>query len=493
LGRVGQRFVAFGAALLVLVQVTEAASAGSPAAPLTFSYGRFGETTIYRPGAKPTGVTLFISGDGGWNLGVVDMARHLVDLGSVVVGIDVRHYRDQVNRGGTPCQDFGADFENLSHAVQQRLGLDDYWLPVLVGYSSGATLAYAVAVQSPKGTYAGVLSLGFCPDLDLRQPICPGAGLRYEFDRAPRSDAGPSDPGPVKGVIFQPAGSNTTPWFALQGDVDQVCAPAATREFVAQTGAATLVSLPKVGHGYSVERNWLPQFVASYRSVANSSQTRPTLVHTEDLPLVEVPAQDAAGPSLSEVFVVLLTGDGGWAGIDQDVAGELARRGVPVVALNSLKYFWKAREPQRAAHDLERVIDGYGAHWGRREVLLIGYSFGADALPFLFSRLDPRIRREVRGVALLGLGADASFEIHVGNWIAGRGTQESPTVPEIKRISDTRVLCVYGRDERDSPCPALQGSGVSVVALDGGHHFGGDYGSLARQIIDFAENGARKR
>jgi type IV secretory pathway VirJ component len=126
-------------------------------------------------------------------------------------------------------------------------------------------------------------------------------------------------------------------------------------------------------------------------------------------------------------------------------------------------------------------------------VLLIGYSFGADALPFLYSRLDPRIRREVRGVALLGLGADASFEIHVGNWIAGRGTQGSPTVPEIKRISDTRVLCVYGRDERDSPCPALQGSGVSVVALDGGHHFGGDYGSLARQIIDFAESGAPKR
>jgi type IV secretory pathway VirJ component len=105
-------------------------------------------------------VTLFISGDGGWNLGVVGMAEHLVDLGSVVVGIDVRHYRDQVNRDGPGCQYFGGDFEDLSHTVQQRLGLDQYLLPVLAGYSSGATLAYAVAVQSPKGTYAGALSLG---------------------------------------------------------------------------------------------------------------------------------------------------------------------------------------------------------------------------------------------------------------------------------------------------------------------------------------------
>ena len=74
----------FVVALFVFVQVAGAASADPATAPLTFPYGRFGETTIYRPVAKPTGVTLFISGDGGWILGVVDMARHLVELGSVV-------------------------------------------------------------------------------------------------------------------------------------------------------------------------------------------------------------------------------------------------------------------------------------------------------------------------------------------------------------------------------------------------------------------------
>ena len=152
MGRNGRRFVVLGAFLLGISHTAAGASGDPATAPLTFPYGRFGETTIYRPAAKPTGVTIFISGDGGWNLGVVDMAQHLVELGSVVIGIDIRHYRDQVNRGGAACQDFSGDFENLSHAVQQRLGLDEYWLPVLVGYSSGATLAYAVAVQSPKGT-----------------------------------------------------------------------------------------------------------------------------------------------------------------------------------------------------------------------------------------------------------------------------------------------------------------------------------------------------
>ena len=480
----------FVAALFVFVQVAGAASADPATAPLTFPYGRFGETTIYRPVAKPTGVTLFISGDGGWNLGVVDMARHLVELGSVVVGIDIRHYRDQVNRGGAVCQDFSGDFENLSHAVQQRLGLDEYWLPVLVGYSSGATLAYAVAVQSPKGTYGGVLSLGFCPDLDLKQPICRGAGLQYEFDRAQRSDARPSDPGAVKGVTFQPAESNTTPWFALQGDADQVCAPAATRAFVEHTGAATLVPLPNVGHGYSVERNWLPQFVASYRRIANPAAVTPSLADTADLPLVEVPARAAAAPKLRDVFAVLLTGDGGWAGLDQDVASELAERGVPVVALNSLKYFWKARDPDGAARDLQRVIREYGRRWGRSDALLVGYSFGADVLPFLYDRLDADTRSNVRGVALLGLAANASFEFHVAEWIPGRGAEGLPTVPEIERMSTARVLCLHGREERDSPCPALRGAGVHVVAIDGGHHFNGDYGGVVRQILEFAAGGA---
>jgi hypothetical protein len=61
------------------------AGAGAPSTPLAFQYGRFGVTTVYRPVIKPTGVTLFISGDGGWNLGVVGMTEHLVELGSVVV------------------------------------------------------------------------------------------------------------------------------------------------------------------------------------------------------------------------------------------------------------------------------------------------------------------------------------------------------------------------------------------------------------------------
>src|SRR6188472_1700401 len=129
-------------ALLALGLAGFAGAAG--AAEQVLPGGRFGSVTVETPSGPVKSVALFISGDGGWNLGVVGMAKHLVDAGAVVVGIDVRNYLDALGRiAPAGCNDLAADFERLSHDVQKRLGLPEYRVPVLVGYSSGATLVYA--------------------------------------------------------------------------------------------------------------------------------------------------------------------------------------------------------------------------------------------------------------------------------------------------------------------------------------------------------------
>ena len=83
-----------------------------------------------------------------------------------------------------------ADFEALSHQVQKEIGMSEYHVPVLIGYSSGATVVYAALVESPPGTFAGALSLGFCPDQDFAgAALCPGAGLHYRAnERGERKD-----------------------------------------------------------------------------------------------------------------------------------------------------------------------------------------------------------------------------------------------------------------------------------------------------------------
>jgi type IV secretory pathway VirJ component len=466
------------------------------------AFGRFGTVTVYRPQGLPSQTVLFVSGDGGWNLGVVDMARHLVEMDALVVGIDIRHYLKAAGGGAESCTYAAADFEALSKFVQKKLDLPAYHPPVLVGYSSGATLVYAVLVQAPPNTFDGALSLGFCPDLLIKKPFCAGHGLAAE-------------PGPHgKGVNFLPARTLEQPWIAFQGDIDQICFPPATAEYVRKVPHGELVMLPKVGHGFSVESRWLPQFRDSFRRLAHGSaaetapegapgdrDTTPAIApggshparaaaasrsSLADLPLVEVAAHPSAGQAEGEAsqrMAVILSGDGGWASLDREVAGAFAERGIPSVGWNSLSYFWKARTPEGAAADLARVLQHYLAAWNRPRVLLVGYSLGADVLPFLVHRLPPDLLSHVELVALLGADREATFEFHLSDWLGGSSAGARPVLPEVERLAGKPLLCLYGERDEGSLCPALHPPLGKAIAFSGAHHLGGDYRAVAARIL----------
>ncbi len=452
-----------------------AAAAAWPAPADTLTYGRFGEVTVYRGDAEPRDVVLFASGDGGWNLGVIAMAQRLTSKGAVVAGIDIRHYLAQLENSPDQCVSPAADFENLSHYLQSKLRLEHYLQPTLVGYSSGATLVYATLAEAPEGLFKGALSLGFCPDLDLKKPLCKGSGI----EAAPRRDS----KGELKGVNFLPARQLSGKWISLQGQIDQVCPAPATQEFISKVPGGDMVLLPRVGHGYSVEKNWLPQYEAAYDRITakpGGTTTAPSLpAPVADLPLIVVPA--APGPA-SPWFAIFLTGDGGWVGFDRGVAGELAKHSIPIVGWDSLKYFWSPRTPAGAAGDLDRVVRHFSREWGKSRVLLIGYSQGADTMPFMVNRLPEATHDMVGLTALLGISDNALFEFHVANWL-GNPAGGTPTAPELRRWSGAPYLCLYGERDRDAACEQLTGKGGMSVKMSGGHHFGGGYADIAAQIL----------
>ncbi len=439
----------------------------------TVRFGRFGAVTLYHQTAAPSHVVLFVSGDGGWNLGVVDMARELQTLDALVVGIDIRHYLRQLEASQDRCSYPAADFESLSKFVQKSLNYSKYVPPVLIGYSSGATLVYAALVQAPPTTFAGAMSMGFCPDLPLTRPMCKGRGLTWV-------------PGPKgKGYSFSPSDDLEAPWVALQGAIDQVCRPALTEEFAGKVRGAEVVMLPKVGHGFSAPRNWMPQFRSAFhrliekQEAAIKTQQAPSDSEIKDLPLVEVPAQ--GDQSLS--FAVIVSGDGGWASIDRDLGITLSAAGVSVVGFNSLEYFWNPRTPDQTAKDLERVLRHYLNAWKKESVLLIGFSFGADVLPFLADRLPADLSSKVKVVALLSPGRTAAFEFHLTDWLNVSHTNEQPTLPEVEKLKGTRILCFYGNEEEDSLCTAIDSKLATIIPLAGGHHFGGHFHTITDRIL----------
>ena len=80
------------------------------AAETTLEFGRFGRVALYQPVSQPSQVVLFVSGDGGWNLGVVDMARELSGLDALVVGIDINRYIKSLGNSKDACSYPAADF-----------------------------------------------------------------------------------------------------------------------------------------------------------------------------------------------------------------------------------------------------------------------------------------------------------------------------------------------------------------------------------------------
>ncbi|PRY01109.1 virulence factor family protein [Paraburkholderia sp. BL25I1N1] len=198
-----------------------------------------------------------------------------------------------------------------------------------------------------------------------------------------------------------------------------------------------------------------------------------------DLPLIELPAAHPNG-----LMAIVISGDGGWRDLDKTIAQALQKDGVSVIGWDSLRYFWSEKPPAQTSRDLARVMQTYGARWNAQHIALVGYSFGADVMPFAYNRLPEALRAKVALIALLGFAPDADFQIRVGGWLGMPASDKALKVqPELTRVPPAIVQCFYGENEKDTLCPTLTKSGIEVIRTSGDHHFGGDYNSLEKRIL----------
>jgi type IV secretory pathway VirJ component len=195
------------------------------------------------------------------------------------------------------------------------------------------------------------------------------------------------------------------------------------------------------------------------------------------LPLVESPA---AKPS--PMLAIVVSGDGGWARIDRELTRRLNAGAISVVGVDSLKYFWKRRTPDELAAAMASVIETYTKAWNRSDVVLIGYSRGADVIPFAVNRLPAASRARIRLVALVAPARRTSFEIHISDYFSDSGS--AGVVPELQAlVKAQRTVCIYGVNEDSTACTAFTATNLIVRPLPGNHHFNGDYERVASAIL----------
>ncbi|MFL6235113.1 MAG: AcvB/VirJ family lysyl-phosphatidylglycerol hydrolase [Thermoanaerobaculia bacterium] len=216
------------------------------------------------------------------------------------------------------------------------------------------------------------------------------------------------------------------------------------------------------------------------------SKTAGNTDKVKGVPLIEVPAA-AQVPGRDEL-AVLLSGDGGWAETDRGLAASLSQGGIPVVGWNALRYFLRRKRPDQVGRDLEKVLRVYLPLWHKEKVVLIGYSFGADVMPFLVTRLPADLAEKVSLVVLMGPTGTADFHFHPSEWLRKPSDDSLPMLPELEKLRGREILCAYGRKEKDSFCLHLDGL-ANLLIRPGGHIVGKDYGPVAEWILN-RPNGA---
>jgi type IV secretory pathway VirJ component len=450
-----------GLALLPLA----AAYCASPclAADERVHFGMFGDLHLARPKAAPTDVVLLLSDTDGWTPRSQLLADTLADSGALAVGIDLPVYRARLDALGEACAYPAGHVEELAHWIERHAGLVDYRTPLVVGDGAGANMGYALVAQAPAGTFGGLITLGWDWDLAFARPFCPG-------------DAGSVSAADAHGGYrVAPLGSLPSPWLAQPfAPGTRSSGPAAGIGLAWQL--ATLL-LPTLDEGTA--RADLTAAFATW-SRRDHGAAAPLSGDIADLPLTEIEPRAADTGRI----VLLLTGDGGWAGLDKGVAEVLAGEGSRVVGFSTLRFFWEARTPEQTVDAVRRTLAHYAQRYPQSRFAIVGYSFGASLVPYVINHLPLPLQQRIDGATMISPDDEAVFEIRIGDWFGGAHHDGAlPVRPEIAR-SALPLTCIHGAEETDSFCAGLEDPKLDGRTLAGGHHYDGDYAALGRAIVE---------
>jgi len=451
-------------ALSPLVAVTAAnldAEDGASSATKLPDSGRLGSVRRYDAQGTPKDVMLLVSDADGWDSRAEEVATAAAASGRTVLGIDLKSFQAGMDKTDDTCSFPVNDLEAISQQVQKDLPFSQYHPPALTGIGAGAALAYAAITEALPSTFSAGIGLDFCPIYLAPRPFCPDAPTTTSAEGTGRYRFGAAEKAQTHWAATQKPGC---PADVMDSIMDHTPSAVRLDARPAQWGGVVTAALDKLGEDQSASG-------------------------ITDLPLVEIPAEAAKGASSpgGDTLAIFWSGDGGWRDIDRQIGQELARSGTPVVGVDSLRYFWREQRPDAIARDLDRMIAHYTAKWGRQKVLLIGYSFGADILPFTINQLPERSRSHIRLVSLLGFAKKADFEVGISGWLGVDSSDAEDTLAEIAKLPPIPLQCVYGAEEDDTGCTAPELERASKLRMTGGHHFDGNYKEVASAILDAAD------
>lgn len=198
----------------------------------------------------------------------------------------------------------------------------------------------------------------------------------------------------------------------------------------------------------------------------------------------ELPIKEWSSPAQNKPLIFYLSGDGGMNSFSTNLCESLNKKGFEVSALNSKTYFWDKKTPDQTASDITKYLTEKLNSRKNQQVVLIGYSFGADVLPFVINRLPQSLNQKVMVSFIMASSGNTDFEIHWSD-LFGRGNKRSmDVISEINRINGNKIVILNGSDEEELDRSKITLKKYTHEVIPGGHHFEGNINEIAKVILN---------
>ena len=118
---------------------------------------------------------------------------------------------------------------------------------------------------------------------------------------------------------------------------------------------------------------------------------------------------------------------------------------------------------------------------------MIGYSFGADVLPFILNRLPKDIHDKILVSFLMAPSESTDFEIHWSDIFGGNTKRSMDVLMELNKLVNDKIVIISASDDGHSALNKITLKRYTHEVLPGGHHFDGNTDEIIKVILNDME------
>lgn len=197
-----------------------------------------------------------------------------------------------------------------------------------------------------------------------------------------------------------------------------------------------------------------------------------------------LPMKEWDASAHNKPLVFYISGDGGLNRFSNELCTAINKEGFDVDAMDSKSYFWSQKTPAGTAEDISDFLSKKIARRPNQQIVLIGYSFGADVLPYVLNRLPKNIADKIKVSFLLASSGSTDFVIHIADLFGSGKRRGMDVLTEVNKISNQKIVILNSSDDKGLDAGKITVKHTTEI-LPGGHHFDGDINEIVKAIIKY--------